>query len=121
MNKCFEEELSANVGTCQQQSNGVDYEVCAVANVFHSISAVNISAKRICKDHITPHLLRCLKSGHFNEFPSNKPDEKAVNCQEKKIKPDEKALHCQEKKRLNLMYFASADFHEYGITEKIKI
>ena len=53
-----------------------------------------------------PHLLKCLKSGHCNEFSSSKLDKKA--------------LHCQEK-RLNLMWLTITDFHGYGITPKTKI
>ena len=70
----------------------MDFRITYLAkNVLHLLSGVNINAKRTCVDKIRLHLLTCLKSGHFNEFPSSKPDEKVV--------------HCQEKKRLNLMYF----------------
>ena len=95
-----------NVQACQQQSNRVDWGVYTVANAFHLLSGVNISSKRIYKDQMRPRLLKCLKSGHFNEFSSSKPDEKAVYCQQK---------------RLNLMYFAITDFYGYGITAKTKI
>ena len=37
MNKCVNEELSVNIGAYQQQKNGVDYGIHAVANIFHSI------------------------------------------------------------------------------------
>ena len=82
-NDCFEEELSVNVRACQQQLNVAYCRVYAVTNVFHLLSWVNKEAKRICEDEIRPHLLTCLKSGHFNEFPSSKPDEKIVHCEEK--------------------------------------
>ena len=72
-----------DVRACQQQLNVAYCGVYAVANVFHLLSGVNIKAKKICEDEIRPHLLTCLKSGHFNEFPSSKPDEKIVYCQEK--------------------------------------
>ena len=80
-----------NVPACQQQLNVAYCRVYAVTNVSHLLSWVNIKAKRICEDEIRPHLLTCLKSGRFNEFPSSKPDKKIV--------------HCEEKNRLNLMYF----------------
>ena len=95
-----------NVQACQQQSNRVDWGVYTVANAFHLLSGVNISSKRNYEDQMRPRLLKCLKSGHFNEFSSSKPDEKAVYCQQK---------------RLNLMYFAITDFYGYGITAKTKI
>ena len=104
--KFFEEKLSVNVRACQQQLNGVDCGVYTVANTFLLLSRVNRTLKKICKDQIRPHLLKCHKSGDFNEFALSKPDEKAARCQEK---------------RFNLMYFAIADFHGYGITAKIKI
>ena len=94
-----------NVQACQQQSNRVDCGVYTVANAFHLLSEVNISAKRIYEDQMRPHLLKCLKSGHFNEFSLSKPDKKVVYCQQK---------------RLNLMYFAITDFYGYG-TAKTKI
>ena len=106
MCKFFEEKLSANVRACQQLLNNVDCGVYTVTNAFHLLSGVNISAKKICGDQIRPHLLTCHKSGDFNEFSSNKPDDKAAHCQEK---------------RLNLMYFAIADFYEYSITTIITI
>ena len=106
MCKFFEEKLSANVRACQQLLNNVDCGVYTVANAFQLLSGVNLSAKKIWRDQIRPHVLKCHKSGDFNEFSSNKQDEKAAHCQEK---------------RLNLMYFAIADFHEYGITTIITI
>ena len=53
-----------------------------------------------------PHLLKCVTSGHVNEFSSSKPDKKAVHCQEK---------------RLNFMYFPITDFHMYDTTAKTMI
>ena len=105
MCKFFEEKLSVNVRACQQQSNGVDCGVYTVANAFHLLLGVNISAKKICEDQIRPHLLKCHKSGDYNEFSLSKPDEKVAHCQEK---------------RLNLLYFAITDFHGHCITAKIK-
>ena len=83
MYKCFEEELSTNIGAYQPQLDGVDYGVYAV-NVFHSLSVPNISVERICKDQMRPHLL-------------------GINQTKKQC--------TVKKKRLNLMYFATADFH----------
>ena len=98
----------ATIRACQQKSNRVDCRVYTVANIFHLLSwvNVNISVKRIYEDQIRPHLSTCRKSGHSNEFPSSKPGEKVRHCQKKPIKCD---------------VFATADFHEYGVTVKIKI
>ena len=100
------EYTSVNIRACQQQSNSLGCGVYTVKNAFHLLSGVNMSAKRIYEDQMRPHLLKCLKSGQFNEFLSSKLDEKAVHCQEK---------------RSNLMYFAIKDFHGYGIPSKTKI
>ena len=78
--------------------NGLHHVNCGVytvATAFHLQSGVNISAKGICEDEMRPHLLKCLKSGHSNEFSSSKPDKKAIHCQEEQS---------------NLMYFAITDF-----------
>ena len=91
MYKFYKEELSVNIRACQQQSNRVDCGIYTVVNAFHLLSGVNTSAKRICEDQMRPRLLKCLKSGYFNEFHLVKPAEKAVHF---------------EKSRLNLMYFA---------------
>ena len=72
-----------NVRAYQQQFNSVDCGVDTVANVFHLLSWVNISMRKIYEDQIRPHLLTCIKSGRFNELPSSKPGEKVINCQEK--------------------------------------
>ena len=66
-----------------------------MANAFHLLSGVNINKKRICVDRMRPHLLKCVKSGHFTKFSSSKPDKNAVHCLEK---------------QLNLMYFCSYRF-----------
>ena len=60
--------------------------IYTAANVFRLQSWVNVSVRRNYEDHIRPHLLTCLKSGHFNEFPSSKSGEKVLQCQEKKKK-----------------------------------
>ena len=78
MCKFFEEKLSVNVRACQQQLNVVDCWVYTVANVFHLLLGVNISAKKICNDQIRPHLLKCHRFGDFNEFSLNKPDERST-------------------------------------------
>ena len=39
-----------------------------MANAFHLLTGVNVRAKRIREDEMIPHLLKYLKSGHFNEF-----------------------------------------------------
>ena len=95
----------ATIRACQQKSNRVDCGVYTVANIFHLLSwvNVNISVKRIYEDQIRPHLSTCRKSGHSNEFPSSKPGEKVRHCQKKPIKCD---------------VFATADFHEYGVTHR---
>ena len=101
--KFFEEILTVNVRASQQQLNGVDCGVYTVANACRLLLGVNITVKKICQDQGRPHLLKCHKSGDFNEFSSSKPDEKAAYYEEK---------------RLTLMYFAITDFHGYGITAK---
>ena len=45
--KCFEEELSANVWACQQQSNGVDCGVLKIATVFHLLLVVNVRKENL--------------------------------------------------------------------------
>ena len=84
-----------------------DFLTCYSCSYYSSVqSGVNIKANKICEDQIRPHLLKCYKSGDFNEFSLSK----SVN----------KTAHCQEK-RLNLIYFAITDFHGYCISAKIKI
>ena len=80
--------------------------IYTAANVFRLQSWVNVSVRRNYEDHIRPHLLTCLKSGHFNKFPSSKSGEKVLQCQEKKK---------------NLLYFVTANFHVYGATAKMKV
>ena len=36
---------------------------------IYLLSWVNMSLRKIYEDQIRPHLLTCIKSGHFNEFP----------------------------------------------------
>ena len=68
--------LKKNFQLFQHQSNDVNFVVYAVPNAFYVLSGVNISAERIFKDQLRPHLLIYLKSGHFNEFLLSKPEKK---------------------------------------------
>ena len=72
-----------NVRACQRQLNSVDCGFYTVANIFHLLSWINLSVKKIYENHIRPHLLTCVKSGNFNEFPFSKPGEKVIHYQEK--------------------------------------
>ena len=63
--KCSSKELTVNIKACQQQINGVDCGVFAVANMFHILTAVDIGRTKIREDKMKDHLLQCIKSGHF--------------------------------------------------------
>ena len=70
---------------CQQQTNGDDCGVFAVANLFHILAGADIDRTKIRGDKMRDHLLQCIKSGHFKE--SEKSDSSdIVFCKIKKIK-----------------------------------
>ena len=56
--------------------------------LFHLLSWVKISVKRIYEDQIRPHLLICLKSEYFNELLLSKPGGKVIHVKKKTIKFD---------------------------------
>ena len=66
--KCSGNELTVNVKACQQQTNGADCGVFAVANLFHILTGADIGRTKIQEDKMRNHLLQFIKSGHFKEF-----------------------------------------------------
>ena len=58
LNSC--KELKVNVKACQQQANGVDYGVFAIANTFHVSAGADIGRKKIQEDEMNDHLLQCI-------------------------------------------------------------
>ena len=83
--KCIGKELTVNVKACQQQTNGVDCGVFAVANLFHILTGADIGRTKIREDKMRDHLLQCIKSGHFKEFEKSDSSD-IVFCKIKKIK-----------------------------------
>ena len=57
-----------NIKACQQQTNGVDYGVFAVTNMFHILIGTDIGRTKIWEDKVRNYLLPCIKSRHFQEF-----------------------------------------------------
>ena len=99
--KCSGKELMVNVKACQQQTNGVDCGVFAVANLFHILTGADIGRTKIQEDKMRNHLLQFIKSGHFKE--SEKSDSSDIKLRKSKFR-----------------FFVTADFLGYGIIPKTK-
>ena len=61
--------LQINIRSCQQQTNGVDCDIYAVANVFYILSGTEVPNIKIVENRMRAHFLQCLELGHFEPFP----------------------------------------------------
>ena len=66
--KYSDKTLTINEKACQEQANGIDSGVFAVANMFHIVIGINIGRTKIWEDKMRHHLLQCIKSRHFQGF-----------------------------------------------------
>ena len=61
--------LQINIRSCQQQTNGVDCGIYAVANAFYILSGTDVSNIKIDDNKMRAHFLQCLELGRFEPFP----------------------------------------------------
>ena len=61
--------LQINIRSCQQQTNGVDCGIYAVANAFYILSGTDVSNIKIDENRMRAHFLQCLELGRFEPFP----------------------------------------------------
>ena len=74
ISKTENSELEIHIPSCQQQENGVDCRIFAVANAFYILSAIEVSSIRIDENNMRTHFLQCLEQGHFEPFPEKETD-----------------------------------------------
>ena len=62
-------ELEIHIPSCQQQKNGVDCGIFAVANAYYILSGIDVSSIRIDENKMRMHFLQCFEQGRFELFP----------------------------------------------------
>ena len=67
-------ELEIHIPSCQQQKNGVDCGIFAVANAYYILSGIDVSSIRIVENKMRAPFLQCLEQGHFEPFPEKQTD-----------------------------------------------
>nr|XP_047123076.1 uncharacterized protein LOC105846387 [Hydra vulgaris] len=61
--------LTIHVRKCQQQTNGVDCGIFAIANALNILHKFDIGALSLDKDKVRKHFIECIKKRHFSAFP----------------------------------------------------
>ena len=62
-------ELEMHIRPCQQEKNGVDCGIFAVANAYYILSGIDVSSIRIDENKMRAHFRQCLEQGRFESFP----------------------------------------------------
>ena len=62
-------ELEIHIRSYQQQKNGVNCGIFAVANAYYILSGIDVSNIRIDENKMRAHFLQCLEQGRFEPFP----------------------------------------------------
>nr|XP_047146749.1 uncharacterized protein LOC124819307 [Hydra vulgaris] len=61
--------LTIHVRKCQQQTNGVDCGIFAIANALNILHKFDIGGLSLDKDKVRKHFIECIKKRHFSAFP----------------------------------------------------
>ena len=69
ISKTENSELEIHIRSCQQQKNGVDCGIFAVANAYYILSGIDVSSIRIDENKMRMHFLQCFEQGRFELFP----------------------------------------------------
>ena len=74
ISKTENSELEIDIRSCQQQKNGVDCGMSAVANVYYILSGIDVSNIRIDENKMRGLFLQCLEQGRFEPFSEKQTD-----------------------------------------------
>ena len=74
ISKTENSESEIHIHSCQQQKNGFDCGIFAVANVCYILTGIDVSSIRIDENKMKGHFLQCLEQDQFEPFSEKQTD-----------------------------------------------